>query len=524
MSQDIPIAAIDDDKYLEATAHELTSRLRMIRIQEKNNCHSSSPPCPSCKAFEQSRYATPISVYSDNAIHAEFSIEGTGTQSSLPSTKGIHMETEDGDDEVGPPPVELVTEKVWRMLKPYGCFLFGKRDHADYILRTGDLEIPISVPMLACRSSTFRSMFDEERNNSGSDNDDDDDDDDDDGDDEAKAGYLPVVAIDLAAPVGSCFEELLRWIYTNDGEHWMRCFTPANYHNILQNICFLNIRTPDVLEICHRFEARYSLQGMAQEVIEHFVDTQWVLRAFLQSEVEIEMNMEEAVKVLRILRQHRGEIEMGEFMDVIRTLCQEYCEMEMEMDMVEVIERFADTQWVLRAFQPEVEIEIEINMKKAVDVLRAFRQHWGQIEMKEFMKVIRALRRERDEMKMEIGEVIEQFLDVFEFLHQDRGEIEMDELMEVFRALCQESVKMEMELKEVVEHFGKVLWVLPQVHAYMMRMRQVMELFKEVLPLFLQDLQGMEHIIKALQASFNKSGQSPQSEQGQQEQDQQQSD
>ncbi|KAF8954501.1 hypothetical protein BGZ46_002892 [Entomortierella lignicola] len=116
--------------------------------------------------------------------------------------------------------------------------------------------------------------------------------DEDDEDDE-----MPVLSIDLADPEGSCFGELLRWvidddddyggsvIYTDDGKEWVKYFTPQNYHSILENICFLNINTPEVLEICKTFEQTDpSSQGKAEAMFARFQEQQLSRQRQLQQE------------------------------------------------------------------------------------------------------------------------------------------------------------------------------------------------------------------------------------------------
>ncbi|KAG9061573.1 hypothetical protein KI688_007152 [Linnemannia hyalina] len=65
---------------------------------------------------------------------------------------------------------------------------------------------------------------------------------------------LPELTLDFADPVGSRFDELLYWIYTDKGDRWLTHFTPQNYAAILQNIALLNLATPAVLAICRAFE------------------------------------------------------------------------------------------------------------------------------------------------------------------------------------------------------------------------------------------------------------------------------
>lgn len=69
-----------------------------------------------------------------------------------------------------------------------------------------------------------------------------------------EAKELPVLTVKLADPVGSRFDELLYWIYTDKSDRWLTHFTPQNYGSILQNIAFLNLATPAVLAICRAFE------------------------------------------------------------------------------------------------------------------------------------------------------------------------------------------------------------------------------------------------------------------------------
>ncbi|KAF9173959.1 hypothetical protein BGX21_006854 [Mortierella sp. AD011] len=267
---------------------------------------------------------------------------------------------EDGDgDESGQsyPPPNYAADKVWNFLQPIGPSLFGHKDSANCILRAGPLKFFVHVPVLASRSPTFRGIFnemidkdawgsrgdgssdgscedsdmetddvlhegpsDQEMQESKDPNEDDDcdDDDDDDVDDvddvDDEDEDMPVLNVDLVDPVGSHFEELLRWIYTNDGERWMQCFTPTNYCNILQNICYLNIRTQEVLEICQRFEdsliPEYDLRGMAVEVMERFVEAQQLLRQEQQQQqqqehMELELELEKGQ--LQTEQQEQGQ-------------------------------------------------------------------------------------------------------------------------------------------------------------------------------------------------------------------------
>ncbi|KAF9350437.1 hypothetical protein BGX26_011386, partial [Mortierella sp. AD094] len=195
---------------------------------------------------------------------AEKYLQDQAAQSTTPPSLTIQ---EDSDEELGLPPSNYAADKVSKLLLPIGLTLLGKKASANCILRTGPLKFYVHVPMLASRSPTFRGIFDEmiekgawgprddgssdggsdgcgddsdmdtndaqhegpsdqemqesedsdeEMSDSGSDEDEDEDDDDDD-DDEAEDGDededdMPVLNIDLADPVGSCFEELLRWV------------------------------------------------------------------------------------------------------------------------------------------------------------------------------------------------------------------------------------------------------------------------------------------------------------------------
>ncbi|KAF9352110.1 hypothetical protein BGX34_000172, partial [Mortierella sp. NVP85] len=73
-------------------------------------------------------------------------------------------------------------------------------------------------------------------------------------DSEDEEEQLPVLTLQVADPEGSCFDELLYWLYTNDSARWRACFTPQNYDSILQNIRILNIFKDDVFKICQDFE------------------------------------------------------------------------------------------------------------------------------------------------------------------------------------------------------------------------------------------------------------------------------
>ncbi|KAG0376069.1 hypothetical protein BGX24_008333 [Mortierella sp. AD032] len=84
-------------------------------------------------------------------------------------------------------------------------------------------------------------------------------------------GGLPELSVTFVDPKGTHFKELLYWLYTGDGNRWIRFFTPENYGSILQNILHLNIVTSAVLEICMVFEAttapELGLRGMALSVL-----------------------------------------------------------------------------------------------------------------------------------------------------------------------------------------------------------------------------------------------------------------
>ncbi|KAF9090920.1 hypothetical protein BGX23_005597 [Mortierella sp. AD031] len=85
---------------------------------------------------------------------------------------------------------------------------------------------------------------------------------------------LPELVMALTDPVGSRFDELLYWIYTDDGRRWEASFTPENYKSILENIIHLNLATPSVLEVCERFESstrlELGLRGKAQATLLFF--------------------------------------------------------------------------------------------------------------------------------------------------------------------------------------------------------------------------------------------------------------
>ncbi|KAF8980424.1 hypothetical protein BGZ46_004209 [Entomortierella lignicola] len=258
----------------------------------------------------------------DNALPPSYNLDpGVDSLQKLPHdipelsrqlTSSSQEGNEESDDKTSTPPVAYVAYKVASMLLPHGKKMFGDKPSANCILRTGSLKFYVHVPLLATtlikfilsRSPTFLSIFgdmiakeawgpiedeEEDRNEASDmeidevrpddeveqdDEDDMDNEEDYDGEEEGDED-MPVLDIDLADPEGSRFEELLRWIYTDNGVEWEKCFTVQNYQLILENIFFLNIGTSKVLEICSRFEkANPLLQGKAAATLEHFREQQ----------------------------------------------------------------------------------------------------------------------------------------------------------------------------------------------------------------------------------------------------------
>ncbi|KAF9112701.1 hypothetical protein BGX27_002922 [Mortierella sp. AM989] len=244
-------------------------------------------------------------------------------------------ESQDSDDELATPPSTYAAHRIATWLLPHGLDLFEHRSSANCILRTGTLMFYVHVPMLASRSPTLRGIFDEmiktgafdEYDSEDSDGDDDDEDSDmtsddtharesqthqhgelldqemqlsdsvmensdgekdiphsgdsDREDDDGNDDGLPELTLELADPEGSCFRELLKFLYTGNGQEWVQCFTADNYGSILQNICYLNIRTPEVVQVCRQFEASVpgsGLQGKAEDFMRRFVEQQQLLR------------------------------------------------------------------------------------------------------------------------------------------------------------------------------------------------------------------------------------------------------
>ncbi|KAF9959078.1 hypothetical protein BGZ72_010318 [Mortierella alpina] len=86
----------------------------------------------------------------------------------------------------------------------------------------------------------------------------------------ASDGSLPELCIALDDPDGGHIEELLYWLYTDDGPRWKASFNETDYESILQNIRHLNIVSPVVLRICKDFEASVAeagVKGLADKVL-----------------------------------------------------------------------------------------------------------------------------------------------------------------------------------------------------------------------------------------------------------------
>ncbi|KAF9427930.1 hypothetical protein BGZ76_002131 [Entomortierella beljakovae] len=191
-----------------------------------------------------------------------------------------------------------------------GSDMFGRREDANCILTVGPRKYYVHAQVLVPRSFTFRHIFEEMMVNGAwgslsetnpSDNGDEDtmghsigqgsqtniakapinpamdcscegtiqdivdnlriegetfDNSDDDTNEEDVDECLPELALTLMNPEGSCFEELLYWLYTGDAERWLRSFTPENYSSILSNVELLRLTTGDALEVCHFYKAK----------------------------------------------------------------------------------------------------------------------------------------------------------------------------------------------------------------------------------------------------------------------------
>ncbi|KAF9967072.1 hypothetical protein BGZ70_000239 [Mortierella alpina] len=83
-------------------------------------------------------------------------------------------------------------------------------------------------------------------------------------------GTLPELCIALDDPEGGHIDELLYWLYTDDGPRWKASFNKGDYESILKNIRHLDIVSPAVLTICKDFEASIagrSVRGRAEKVL-----------------------------------------------------------------------------------------------------------------------------------------------------------------------------------------------------------------------------------------------------------------
>ncbi|KAF9277832.1 hypothetical protein BGZ68_008973 [Mortierella alpina] len=81
---------------------------------------------------------------------------------------------------------------------------------------------------------------------------------------------LPELCIALDDPEGGHIDELLYWLYTDDGPRWKASFNKGDYESILKNIRHLNIVSPAVLTICKDFEASIAgrgVKGRAEKVL-----------------------------------------------------------------------------------------------------------------------------------------------------------------------------------------------------------------------------------------------------------------
>ncbi|KAF9984646.1 hypothetical protein BGZ75_003776 [Mortierella antarctica] len=83
-------------------------------------------------------------------------------------------------------------------------------------------------------------------------------------------GLLPELCVALDDPEGGHIEELLYWLYTDDGPRWKASFNKGDYESILKNIRHLDIVSPAVLAICKDFEASTAgsrVRGRAEKVL-----------------------------------------------------------------------------------------------------------------------------------------------------------------------------------------------------------------------------------------------------------------
>ncbi|KAF9575870.1 hypothetical protein EC968_001253 [Mortierella alpina] len=86
----------------------------------------------------------------------------------------------------------------------------------------------------------------------------------------ASDSLLPELCIALDDPEGDHIEELLYWLYTDDGPRWKASFNKGDYESILKNILRLDIVSPAVLSICKEFEASEAggnVGGRAEKVL-----------------------------------------------------------------------------------------------------------------------------------------------------------------------------------------------------------------------------------------------------------------
>ncbi|KAF9583153.1 hypothetical protein BGW38_010137 [Lunasporangiospora selenospora] len=81
---------------------------------------------------------------------------------------------------------------------------------------------------------------------------------------------LPKLKLILDNDQETCFNELLRWIYTDDGPRWLATFTEDNYKAIIKTVSQLRLFKISVLALLLEFESRTDpskgLQGLAEEI------------------------------------------------------------------------------------------------------------------------------------------------------------------------------------------------------------------------------------------------------------------
>lgn len=184
-------------------------------------------------------------------------------------------------------PITYITHYIASKLLPEGPTMFQRESDTDCILCVGQQRYYVHMPMLAVRSPTFRRIFDAMIADGVWESDNLDKESsftppslpegagtpgtiEQDVNVEDSNSFLPELTLSLVDPEGSRFDELLYWIYTNNGARWQKNFTAQNYNSILQNNELLNMFDPQILLICEAFEKttdpKLGLIGLAEQL------------------------------------------------------------------------------------------------------------------------------------------------------------------------------------------------------------------------------------------------------------------